>query len=1537
MLVTLVLLLGLAGGRGWGQERAAAYWCLEGNFSSDHGHMSYVDAQGTLHKDVLNIPVNAGKKPGITLQYATFYNGKIYAVSKQAKTSSSERLIRINPATWEIEKMGGAGFDGMDKELRTFHFLGVSDKEGYLSGSDARIYKIKLDDLSAEMVEGPGWDDLRDREVGNMILCRGKIVVEVYGHHEGIATDVFQHELWVLNVEDGSVRTKFPYKGLFNPVVTKDGRLLAVRVLGRSVKEKRYFIVELDIDKVSAAPQVLLEFSKDLRPADFQTQVWSWSQGHLYASTRENVLYFNTDRSMFQMTSIAKIDLNELKPTEVYKSENTTLYGISRENPHDGSIWVNLNGGWSPEDKLVRIVRENGVYKESDRYSFSVPYGFASCPFFEDRHRAEVAKPGRVCKVGVESEVDLCDLVEDKDGFSASVLFSDLKVGGNSGWKFELVDHHLLRVVKASRTESAQVSLKAFSSGLYSDLTFDFTSYQQLITHTTVGGKVEVLRENDGKILEDATELHKGDVLKISVVPDTEGDYILKSLRVNGKPWSSGDTYKVEDQSVTVDAEFALRPYSLVVTHTGEGEVKVVRRWEELESGAKVYKGEVLEIEPRPEADYKLKSLKINGEEISGQYKCTVGTGDVEVEAEFVEKPYVLTMRQSGEGKLKVERNGKTLSGGEKVDEGDKLKITAEPATSYTLKSITVNGALIKSGAVYTVQKGNVEVVGEFEEKPYTLTMEHTGNGRVAALWKSTLLENGAKVDKGDYLTITLVPEAGNKIGSFKINGQVQSGFQATYKVQGEDVHVEAEFIEQPCTLTMKQKGEGTLSVICQKKSLQNGAKIGRGDRLKVKAEPKAGYKLSLLTLNGTSIKSGQERTMFNDEDVEVVAEFVKKSYMLTMKSTGQGELKVSAKGKFLETGTGVDKGEVLIISAEPKLDYELSSLTVNGIDQESGGKFVVDEEDVVVKAEFVEKRYVLTTSHTGDGKVIVKEKGRVLENGSRVSQDEVLSIYVEPGIGWKLSSLNVNGIPKKNGAKTVVSDGDVEVSAEFVQVDYILSVSCFGDGTLTVTRGGDKLKSGAAVRKGEELKLTAAEGHEYTLKSLMVNGEKRKNGELFTVGSEDVIIVVEFVRQVAPVLYTLSYTDPVEGTITVQRGGAKLESGDKTLKAGDGLVITAAPRDAAKHELESLKVNGADFTSGGTYKVSGDVTVKAKFKEKVVAPVLYTLSYTDPAEGTITVLRGGAKLESGDKTLREGDELVITAEPKDAAKHELESFKVNGADFTSGGTYKVSGDVTVEAKFKEKAVAPVLYTLSYTDPAEGTITVLRGGAKLASGDKTLKAGDELVITAEPKDAAKHELASLKVNGADFESGKTFTVGAEDVTVEATFKPVVYTTLTIIQTGEGMLKVLRGNEELMNGEKLRKGDKLVIEAKPNSSDYKLVTLNVNGTPFASGSTYTVGDQNVRVEVVFDKSTAVESVLLAGVAATPNPCGARLTLRGASAAVQWKVYTVQGQLVARGVSAGEGEIEIATAGWIPGVYYVRLEATDGVRVLPVVKE
>lgn len=276
MLITLVLLLGLAGSRGWGQERAATYWCSEGNFSNDHGHMSYIDAQGTLHEDVLNIPENAGNTLGKTLQYATFYNGKIYAVSKQRYGSANNQLVRINPATWEIEKMGsGSTFDGISSENRIFHFLGVSKSVGYLSSSDSKLYRVDLENLTASLVRKRGWNELKNREVGTMVLYGGRIVVEVYGEKTGNSASVLGHELWVLNVEDGARIEKFSDQGLFNPIVTKDGRLLAVRVVRDNANAKHYSLVKLNIDAPGTTPIELLQFRDAMRPADFQTQAWS--------------------------------------------------------------------------------------------------------------------------------------------------------------------------------------------------------------------------------------------------------------------------------------------------------------------------------------------------------------------------------------------------------------------------------------------------------------------------------------------------------------------------------------------------------------------------------------------------------------------------------------------------------------------------------------------------------------------------------------------------------------------------------------------------------------------------------------------------------------------------------------------------------------------------------------------------------------------------------------------------------------------------------------------------------------------------------------------------------------------------------------------------------------------------------------------------------------------------------------------------------------------------------------------------------------
>ena len=370
LFVSLILFLKLACFTAVAQGQAA-YWCSEGNFSNDCGHVSHIDAQGRLHEDVLKNAYNVNKTLGITLQYATFCNGKIYAVCKQKYKDQNNRLVRIDPDSWAIECMGS----------------------------------------------GIGWLGLEGREVGTMVLYRGKIVVEVYGQKRGYSTDVLGHELWVLNVENGEVIGKFSAQGLFNQVVTRDGRLLAVRVQKGTVGgAKRYELVQLDINNVGAEPVVLLPLDANIRPADFQTQAYSWSQGYVFASTRENKLYWNVESGSWDMHKIAMLDLDNspLTPTLVYSGKDK-FYGITRENPHDGSLWVNFNGTYGQYDQLVRLVRgEAGNYEVESRYKMNGSYYFSSCPFFEDRHAAQL-KSSDPLLVRPGETVDLFDYVEDVD------------------------------------------------------------------------------------------------------------------------------------------------------------------------------------------------------------------------------------------------------------------------------------------------------------------------------------------------------------------------------------------------------------------------------------------------------------------------------------------------------------------------------------------------------------------------------------------------------------------------------------------------------------------------------------------------------------------------------------------------------------------------------------------------------------------------------------------------------------------------------------------------------------------------------------------------------------------------------------------------------------------------------------------------------------------------------------------------------------------------------------------------------------------
>ena len=84
------------------------------------------------------------------------------------------------------------------------------------------------------------------------------------------------------------------------------------------------------------------------------------------------------------------------------------------------------------------------------------------------------------------------------------------------------------------------------------------------------------------------------------------------------------------------------------------------------------------------------------------------------------------------------------------------------------------------------------------------------------------------------------------------------------------------------------------------------------------------------------------------------------------------------------------------------------------------------------------------------------------------------------------------------------------------------------------------------------------------------------------------------------------------------------------------------------------------------------------------------------------------------------------------------------------------------------------------------------------------------------------------------------------------------------------------------------------------------------------------------------STAVESLALASAQIVSNPFEERLTIVGTETAIRVEVYSILGTQLYSASLHGEEKLEIATGEWSSGVYLIKLEATDGIRLIRAVK-
>lgn len=148
----------------------------------------------------------------------------------------------------------------------------------------------------------------------------------------------------------------------------------------------------------------------------------------------------------------------------------------------------------------------------------------------------------------------------------------------------------------------------------------------------------------------------------------------------------------------------------------------------------------------------------------------------------------------------------------------------------------------------------------------------------------------------------------------------------------------------------------------------------------------------------------------------------------------------------------------------------------------------------------------------------------------------------------------------------------------------FALTVNAGTGSTVTVTRNGTALASGAVISYGDVLTVSFAAQTGYTLTAHTLNGLSFSSGSTHTVTGA-VTVAATAARQ----QFTLTVNAAAGSTIMVTRNGTALSRGAAIIY-GDVLTVSFAALSG--YELTAHTLNGTSFLSGGTHTVRSAVTV---------------------------------------------------------------------------------------------------------------------------------------------------------------------------------------------------------------------------------------------------------------------------------------------------------------------------------------------------------
>ena len=953
------------------------------------------------------------------------------------------------------------------------------------------------------------------------------------------------------------------------------------------------------------------------------------------------------------------------------------------------------------------------------------------------------------------------------------------------------------------------------TSGNWDEIWFSGTGHEQLRAANMHYGSTGATRyrvilaynNGGGTVSFSPATAAAGETVTINTTPYT--GYTFDHFELDGTRMP-GNTFTMPAGNVEVEVYFKKIPYTITVTSSAGGTASCVYQT----AGV----GDLVTISTTPNTGYVVGSIKVNNETIEGN-TFTMPAKNTTVYVTFVEGGYNVNLTVGPNGTASVSKT--------KGATGDKVTVTATPASGYVLDAIKLNGTPLASGVtVFTIGTVDVDVEVTFKKIAYTVSVSVPQGGKASAsvssaapgdtvkltysefdgyefdritLNGSLLLTDTFTMPKGnanvvvyfkkiqytitvnysaggtasceyttagvgDKITITTTPETGYSVESIKVNNSPIDGSSFSMPARNTTVYVSFVKGGYPVNLTVGANGKATVSKTT----------AGIGDKITVTATPDEGYVLDKITVNGTALASGVTQFTMGAAETNVVVSFKKLTYTVSV-SVPQG-------GTASANVTSAGYGDTIKVTYSASAGYEFDKITLNG-NVITSNTFTMPAGNAAVVVYFKKIAYTITVSYSAGGTASCKYE--------TAGVGDLITVSTTPETGYSVASIKVNNVAIEGNSFEMPAK-NTTVVVTFTKTGYPVNLTVGANGTASVSK--------ETANIGDKITVTAKPAIGYIVDTIKVNGTALASGVTeFTMGAAAANVVVSFKKAV----YSINVSAPQGGTA---------KANVTTASYGDSIRITyTAP---AGHTFDKITLNGNEI-DGTTFSMPAeDAAVVVYFKK-----IDYAVNLTVGEHGTAKVSKNPANY---------GDTITVTVTPDEG--YTLDTITVNGNALASGTMEFTMGTAAANVVVSFKKAK---YAISVSVPQGGSAT---------TNPTSANAGDS--VTVNPSPATGYILDKITLNGEAL-SGTKFTMPAGDAAVVVFFKKAEYAVnLTVGDNGTAKVSKNPANY----------ADVITVTATP-SAGYVLDTIKVNGTALKAGvTTFTMGTSAANVVVSFKKAT-----------------------------------------------------------------------------------